>query len=137
MMARWLALLLCLVGWAGVASAHTRSQSHSAWTVDGAYVHLAFSVADAEVARIAPVKPDDARLLAYLTPRLGAMAGDQACKLVAPPRMVVTVQLEVAERLAAAPGASARGQAGVWMQRALGGGASMPPSAPGLDLGGA
>ena len=44
---------------------------------------------------------------------------DVATHALAPPRMVVTVQLEVAERLAAAPGASARGQAGVWIQRAF------------------
>ncbi len=35
----------------------------------------------------------------------------------APPSMTVTVQLEVAERLAAGPGAPARGLAGVWLQR--------------------
>ncbi len=34
-----------------------------------------------------------------------------------PPRLVVTVQREVAERLAAGPGEPARGQAGVWVQR--------------------
>lgn len=36
----------------------------------------------------------------------------------APPSLTVTVQLEVAERLAAPPGGPERGQAGVWVQRA-------------------
>ncbi len=42
---------------------------------------------------------------------------DVATHLAAPPVMTVTVQLEVAERFAAGPGADARGQAGVWLQR--------------------
>jgi 16S rRNA (adenine1518-N6/adenine1519-N6)-dimethyltransferase len=41
-----------------------------------------------------------------------------ATHAAAPPAITVTVQLEVAERFAAAPGAEARGQAGVWLQRA-------------------
>lgn len=36
---------------------------------------------------------------------------------LSPPRVVVTVQSEVAERLAAGPGTRARGLAGVWAQR--------------------
>ena len=39
------------------------------------------------------------------------------CAVAPPPVMVVTVQLEVGERLAAPPGCSARGLVGVWMQR--------------------
>ena len=35
---------------------------------------------------------------------------------LAPPRLIVMVQREVADRLAAPPGAPARGQAGVWVQ---------------------
>jgi 16S rRNA (adenine1518-N6/adenine1519-N6)-dimethyltransferase len=42
---------------------------------------------------------------------------DVATHVAAPPVMTVTVQLEVAERFAAGPGAEARGQAGVWLQR--------------------
>ena len=42
---------------------------------------------------------------------------DLARHPLAPPRMVVTVQLEVAERLAAPPRDSARGLASVWIQR--------------------
>lgn len=42
---------------------------------------------------------------------------DLARHPLAPPRMVVTVQLEVAERLAAPPRDPARGLAGVWIQR--------------------
>ncbi len=42
---------------------------------------------------------------------------DLARHRLAPPRMVVTVQLEVAERLAAPPRDSSRGLASVWIQR--------------------
>ncbi len=41
---------------------------------------------------------------------------DLALHRAAPPVMVVLVQREVAERLAAAPGGAERGQAGVWLQ---------------------
>ncbi len=87
-------LLALLAGLAALpAVAHTRSESHSAWTVDGGIVHLAFSVADREAARITGAAPTDAQLLAYLTPRLGVDSGASPCRTVAPPRT-----------LAAAPG---------------------------------
>ncbi|MEI8242134.1 MAG: 16S rRNA (adenine(1518)-N(6)/adenine(1519)-N(6))-dimethyltransferase RsmA [bacterium] len=42
---------------------------------------------------------------------------DVGMHALAPPRITVTVQLEVAERFAAQAGEDARGQAGVWLQR--------------------
>ena len=88
-MSRWRALLaLFLALWATTATAHTRSESHSAWTIDGSVVHLAFSVADREAAKITGNRPSDAALLAYLIPRLGVDAGGTACKTVAPPRTI-------------------------------------------------
>ncbi|WP_174296765.1 HupE/UreJ family protein [Sphingomonas bacterium] len=97
-MSRLATLLLLLVGalaWATPAAAHTRSESHSAWTIDGPVVHLNFSVADLEARRIMPDggRPGDAALIAYLAPRLGVTAAGTACRLAAPPRL-----------LAAAPG---------------------------------
>ena len=85
-----LCLMLGLLSLAGSANAHTRSESHSAWTIDGPNIHLAFSVADLEVARITRdgSRPSDAMLLAYLSAKLGASSGDKPCKLVAPPRMI-------------------------------------------------
>ena len=89
-MIRLLALLSLLVAIVAPASAHTRSESHSAWTIDGRFVRLSFSVADLEVARIVRdgVRPTDPVLLAYLTPRLGVTAGGVPCRMVAPPRML-------------------------------------------------
>ena len=85
-----LCLTLAMAWWAGPAQAHTRSESHSAWTIDGPYVHLAFSVADLEVARITPDggRPGDAALLAWLGSRVGVSSAEKPCKLVAPPRMI-------------------------------------------------
>ncbi len=82
------ALLICLFRCATPAAAHTRSESHSAWTVDGPIVHLSFSVAELEARRISRDGdvPTDTALLRYLTPRLGVMAAGARCKLVAPPR---------------------------------------------------
>ncbi|WP_174279554.1 HupE/UreJ family protein [Sphingomonas bacterium] len=90
-----LVLLACALVGAGPAAAHTRSESHSAWTIDGAVVHLNFSVADLEAKRITADggRPGDAALVAYLGPRLGVTAEGKPCKLAAPPRL-----------LAAAPG---------------------------------
>ena len=82
-----LALALC---WTAPAFAHTRSESHSAWTIDGANVRMSFSVADVEAARITRdgTRPVDKALLGYLTPRLGVTAGGVACKPVGSPRML-------------------------------------------------
>jgi hypothetical protein len=89
-MAVCLAALLC----ASSAAAHTRSESHSAWTLDGALVHMSFSVAEAEADRIdGGGPPGDDRFLGYLAPKVGVTAGGQPCRMTAPPRM-----------LAAAPG---------------------------------
>ncbi len=100
-----LAILALL--WAATAVAHTRSESHSAWTIDGPIVHLAFSVADREAARITGGKPDDAALLAYLAPRLGVDSGGHACRAVAPPRTVVAAPgFRRAEFQFACPGAT-------------------------------
>lgn len=85
-----LCLTLALLCWAGPVQAHTRSESHSAWTIDGPYVHLAFSVADLEVARITPDggRPGDAPLLTWLGGKVGVTSAEKPCKLVAPPRMI-------------------------------------------------
>lgn len=87
-MTRLLVLLLVALAWAAPADAHTRSESHSAWTIDGPVVHLNFSVADVEAKRIAAdgSRPTDRALLAYLVPRLGVTAEGKSCRTVAPPR---------------------------------------------------
>ena len=89
-MTRLLALLLAAFAWISPAAAHTRSESHSAWTIDGPVVHLNFSVADIEAKRITRDggRPTDQALLAYLTPRLGVTTDGTRCRTVAPPRAV-------------------------------------------------
>lgn len=91
MMRALIAVLAVLAGLlAAPASAHTRSESHSAWTLDGRLVHMSFSVAEAEIARVAPGGSalGNAAFLAYLTPRVGVTASGQACPLVARPKML-------------------------------------------------
>ncbi len=85
-----LGLMLALLDWAGPVQAHTRSESHSAWTIDGPYVHLAFSVADLEVARVTRdgSRPVDAALLAWLGSKVGVFSAGKPCKLTVPPRMI-------------------------------------------------
>ena len=87
-------LFILLLAGAGAAAppapAHTRSESHSAWTLDGPLVHMTFSVADIEAARISgnDQRPDDAALIAYLTPRIGVSAAGAPCRATRPPRIV-------------------------------------------------
>lgn len=83
------AALLALAGM-GPASAHTRSESHSTWLVDGSSVHLNFSMPDLEAARLSPDggRPGDAQIVAYLQPLVGVTAGGAACALAEPPHPV-------------------------------------------------
>ena len=48
-----LAMLTALIAGAG-ADAHTRSESHGAWRIDGRSVHLSFAMSDGEAQRIVP-----------------------------------------------------------------------------------
>ncbi len=74
---------------AAAANAHTRSESHSSWLVDGATVHLTFSVSDVEAARITKGRaPDDRALIAYLNAREGVTAGGTPCPRAAPPHAI-------------------------------------------------
>ena len=90
MMRLLLAALLVLTGLCSPAQAHTRSESHTTWTVDGRIVRLGVTAPDLEVARIGHgARPSDGQILAYLQPRVGARVGGSACPLAAPPRMVL------------------------------------------------
>lgn len=83
-------MTLMLLAVALPAAAHTRSQSHSAWTIDGPNIRMSFSVADTETSRLTPsgIRPDDRMLLVYLMPRLGATASGVACRPVGKPHML-------------------------------------------------
>ncbi len=85
-LATWLVVWLL----ASTAGAHTRSQSHSAWLIDGANVHVAFTVPDFEAARLTAdgSAPEDTRILSYLEPRVEALAHGERCATTQPPRIV-------------------------------------------------
>ena len=85
----WLMLAL-LAALAAPAQAHTRSESHSSWTILGRIVRLDVTVPDVEAARIQPgSRPDDARFIAYLRPRVGVRAGRDVCPEAAPARAML------------------------------------------------
>jgi hypothetical protein len=91
MLKAWLMVLLGAFALAASpARAHTRSESHSSWTLDGPLVHMTFSVADVEAGRISPhgERPDDAALIGYLDPRVGVSAAGVPCRATRPPRVV-------------------------------------------------
>jgi hypothetical protein len=74
------------------AFAHTRSESHSAWTIKGTMVHLQFTVPDLEAKRITPDgdMPSVEQLGAYIKDHVGALSGNTACNLTEGPRPLAT-----------------------------------------------
>ena len=96
--ASFLQVLLILVlalgpGFSLPASAHTRSETHSAWQIKGTTVHLQFTVPDLESKRITPDgdMPSVEQLGRYVADHVGAFSGDQACKMTEGPRPVAAL----------------------------------------------
>jgi hypothetical protein len=75
-----IAVLAVGPGFSLPASAHTRSETHSAWLVKGNTVHLQFTVPDLESKRITPDgdMPSVDELGKYVAEHVGAFAGAQA-----------------------------------------------------------
>ena len=86
-------VLAALFGQIGSAHAHTRSESHTTWLVDGSSIHLTFSITDTEARRLTPDShlPHTPQLMAYLAPRLGASAAGQSCAPAGKPHAVAAV----------------------------------------------
>jgi hypothetical protein len=84
---QWLTLFALLAALAGQAGAHTKSTSYSNWRIEGADVHLSFTVPLVETARLnqpGETQPPNDRVEAYLAERLTVTAGGKACPLTAP-----------------------------------------------------
>ncbi len=79
-------------GFSFPAFAHTRSETHSAWQIQGGTVHLQFTVPDLEAKRITPDgdMPSVEQLGSYVAEHVGASSGDQACKTTEGPRPVAS-----------------------------------------------
>ena len=86
----WVWLALVLVGFCSAASAHTRSESHTNWTILDRIVRVDVTVPDAEAARLSPDgrRPADGMMLAYLASHVGVRSGADACPQAAPGRTV-------------------------------------------------
>jgi hypothetical protein len=80
----WWAAAFCLA--AGIAGAHTRSQSHSVWEINGVDVNLIMTIPAIEIDRLAAngTSPSDDEIKRYLTPRVYALAADKRCELIPP-----------------------------------------------------
>jgi hypothetical protein len=71
------------------AAAHTLSESHSVWHIDGATVRVEVIVPDLEAKRLSPSgrdAPTREALAAYLADHVGAGAAAQPCPAVTPPQ---------------------------------------------------
>jgi HupE / UreJ protein len=75
---------LCLGS--SIAAAHTRSQSHSVWEINGPNVDLVMTIANIETDRIRPgeASPPDDEVERYLIPRVYPVAANQRCALLPP-----------------------------------------------------
>ena len=72
--------LLALLG-AGMASAHTRSESHSSWLIDGRFARASFTLAAPEARRLTADGrlPTGAAFLAYVAAHLTLADHGQPC----------------------------------------------------------
>jgi len=85
----WLSLSLLLLGASGQAAAHTKSTSYSTWRIEGAVVHLTFTMPLIETARLnqpGETQPPNERVADYLATRLSVSASGNACAMTAPPK---------------------------------------------------
>ncbi len=83
-----LALAVALLAIHG-ASAHTRSETHSSWTIGGRTVRLAFTIPDLEAKRLEAVGARTPGAVgAYLAPRVSALADGQPCPRTGGPTSV-------------------------------------------------
>ena len=79
--------LLLVTG--AAAEAHIRSESHSSWLIDKRLVRTTITFPDKEAESISRGRrPSDGEIVTYLTPRIGVLAGGQACRPTAPGRML-------------------------------------------------
>jgi len=86
---RLIALILtCLTGltFTPAAQAHTRSESHSVWEINGPNIDLVMTIPELEVRRLSPAgpAPSDDQVKAYLTARVYPTAGGKRCALEPP-----------------------------------------------------
>jgi hypothetical protein len=100
---------LLLAGLAGQSAAHTKSTSYSNWRIDGAEVHLSFTVPLIESARLnepGETQPPNERIEEYLEKRLNVSADGKACPLTASPKpLTATAQFRRFEMSYRCPGA--------------------------------
>jgi hypothetical protein len=91
----WAAITALSLWVAPLAHAHTRSESHSLWEIDGTNVNLVLTLGDAEILLLARdgAKAPDHVVSAYLAERIYPIAEGKQCALVPP-----------VERLPARPG---------------------------------
>lgn len=80
-MMRLAAVFLALFGWQA-AIAHTRSESHTSWTIDTNAVDVIFTVSDLETARLSRDyrPPGDEEIEGYLHDHLGVASGRDSCR---------------------------------------------------------
>jgi HupE/UreJ protein len=79
-------LLAATLGGGSTAGAHTRSQSHSVWEINGTHVDLVMTIPALEADRLSSDQsaPSDERMKSYLAERVYPTAGGARCDLSPP-----------------------------------------------------
>jgi HupE / UreJ protein len=85
---RLLPVIGMLLAWmlGAPASAHTRSQSHSVWEINGSDVDLVMTIPTIELERLSPGPqlPSDEQIKAYLSARTYPISAGKPCELIPP-----------------------------------------------------
>jgi HupE / UreJ protein len=90
-----LGVLFSVLAVAGPARAHTLSESHSAWQIEGKIVRLQFTLPEMEAKRLSDSGkdvPPSAELGRYLGEKLSASSGKDRCPMTEGPRALTATQ---------------------------------------------
>jgi HupE / UreJ protein len=104
---RWCGAFLAL--WGAAAHAHTKSETHSVWQINGTSVDLSFTIPLLESKRLAESgedQPSDARVIDYLRRHLSVTSANRLCNMSLRRALAATPQFRRFEITFACPSAA-------------------------------
>jgi HupE/UreJ protein len=99
----------CLALWGAGAQAHTKSETHSVWRINGNAVDLSFTISLLETKRLAESgedQPSDARVIDYLRRRLSVTSANHPCNMSPGRALAATAQFRRFEITFSCPSAA-------------------------------
>jgi hypothetical protein len=101
--------IACLVLWGAGAQAHTKSETHSVWRINGNAIDLSFTIPLLESKRLAESaedQPSDARVIDYLRHHLSVTSDNRPCSISPGRALAATPQFRRFEFSFACPSAA-------------------------------